>query len=73
MGCGAFDEGLYSATGDFAAESDCESAAADFVDVVWLGVPGFAAAVEYVVELFAVSAVEYSGEVFCLPLGYSLI
>lgn len=69
MRCGAFDEGFYPATGDFAAEGDCESAAADFVDIVWLRVAGFAAAVDYVVELFAVSAVEYSGEVFYLSLG----
>lgn len=63
--CGrAFDEGGDTALGALFAQGDAQVAAAGFVDIVRLGVPGLAATVDHVVELFTIGAVEDAGEMF---------
>lgn len=62
---GGLDEGGDTASGDFLAEREGEGVAAHFVDIVGLGVTGFAAAVNHIVELFAIGSVEDAREMFC--------
>lgn len=66
---GGLDKGGDAASGDFLAEGKCQGAAADFVDIVGLGVACFAATVDHVVELFAIGTIKNTGEVFCAGSG----
>lgn len=61
----ALDVGGDATPGDLLAEGDTETTAAHLVDIVGLGMPGLAAAVDHVVELFAISSVEDARKVFC--------
>lgn len=62
---GGLDEGGDAASGDFLAEREREGVAAHFVDIVWLGVACFTAAVNHIVELLAIGSVEDAREMFC--------
>ena len=63
------DEGGDTASGNFLAERDGEGIAAHFVHIVRLGVAGFTAAVNHIVELFAIGSVEDAREMFCGGAG----
>jgi len=56
----AFDVAVYAATSALAAEGHGEGIGAGFVDFVFLGIAGFAAAVKDVVELEIIGAGEDS-------------
>ena len=58
-------EALDLALGGFAADGHGEGVGAQFVDLVVLGEARLAAAVEYIVELFAALAVEYARKGTC--------